>query len=180
MAGYTLIDVIFAVALTGTLAAMAIPETMAGVERWRALGAARYLAGRLAFARTQAVARSVNVALLFEADAATYTVAAYQDGNGNGVRARDIRSGVDPVVDAPVRFSDLFPRVSLFLTDPADTSTPDTSVLMSFTPIGTASSRTLYLRGGDGSQYAVRVLGATGRTRVLRFVAASRQWIEVL
>ena len=51
---------------------------------------------------------------------------------------------------------------------------------MSFTPIGTATSRTLYLRGRDGSQYSVRVLGATGRTRVLRYVPATHQWIEVL
>jgi hypothetical protein len=52
--------------------------------------------------------------------------------------------------------------------------------LMSFTPTGTSSSRTLYVRGRDGSQYAVRVLGATGRTRVLRYVSATRAWIEVL
>jgi hypothetical protein len=67
----------------------------------------------------------------------------------------------------------------LSLNDPGDTS-PATSALMSFSPIGTASSRTLYLRGGDGSQYAVRVLGATGRTRVLRYVAGTRVWVEVL
>jgi Tfp pilus assembly protein FimT len=175
-----LLELIFVVALAGILAAMAIPETTAGVERLRTAGAARYLAGRLALARTQAVARSANVALLFVADGGTFTVGAYGDGNGNGVRTRDINAGIDPVVEAPVRFSDLFPRVSLFLNDPADTSAPDTSALMSFTPIGTASSRTLYLRGRDGSQYAVRVLGATGRTRLLRFVAATRQWIEVL
>jgi hypothetical protein len=52
--------------------------------------------------------------------------------------------------------------------------------LMSFSPLGTASSRTLYLRGADRSEYAVRVLGATGRTRVLRLVASSGAWVEVL
>ena len=51
---------------------------------------------------------------------------------------------------------------------------------MSFTPLGTASSGTLYLRGRDGSEYAVRVLGATGRTRVLRYEAITRTWVEVL
>ena len=67
-----------------------------------------------------------------------------------------------------------------FLTIPIATSTFDTSVLMSFSPLGTASSRTLYLRGADGSQYAVRVLGATGRTRVLRLVVSTGAWVEVL
>jgi hypothetical protein len=82
-------------------------------------------------------------------------------------------------VDVPVRFADLFPRVSLFMSDPNVGPSSETSVLMSFSPVGTASSRTLYLRGADGSQYAVRVLGATGRTRVLRYVTASRTWLEV-
>jgi len=162
------------------LAGMAIPQTTATIERSRTLGAARYLATRLALARTQAVAHSANVALVFVADGDTFTVAAYSDGNGNGVRTREIATGVDPLVDAPVRFSDLFPRVSLFLSDPAAAQAPDASALMSFSPIGTASSRTLYVRGRDHSQYAVRVLGATGRTRLLRYVDATQQWVEVL
>jgi len=170
----------FVLAVLAIVAGMAIPQTMATIERSRTLGAARYLATRLAMARTQAVAHSANVALMFVADGDTYTVAAYSDGNRNGVRTLDIATGVDPVVEEPVRFSDLFPRVSLFLSDPAAAHAPDASVLMSFSPIGTASSRTLYVRGGDHSQYAVRVLGATGRTRLLRYIDATRQWVEVL
>ncbi len=170
----------FVLAVMAILAGMAIPQTTATIERSRTLGAARYLATRLALARTQAVAHSANVALVFVADGDTYTVAAYSDGNGNGVRTRDIATGIDPVVEAPIRFSDLFPRVSLFLSDPTAALAPDASALMSFTPIGTASSRTLYVRGRDHSQYAVRVLGATGRTRLLRYVDATKQWIEVL
>jgi Tfp pilus assembly protein FimT len=162
------------------LAAAAVPQLTAGVERARASGAARYLAGRLSFARSQAVARSANVALVLAAEGSTFTVAMYADGNGNGVRTRDISAGLDPLIEKPVRLSDLFPHVVLSLNDPADTSTPDTSALMSFSPIGTASSRTLYLHGRDDSQYAVRVLGATGRTRVLRYVASTREWVEVL
>jgi hypothetical protein len=68
----------------------------------------------------------------------------------------------------------------LSLSDPSEALAPETSALLSFTPTGTASSRTLYVRGRDGSQYAVRVLGATGRTRVLRYAPAIRAWVEVL
>ncbi len=170
----------FVFAVMAIVAGMAIPQTTATIERSRTLGAARYLATRLALARTQAVAHSANVALVFVADGGTYTVAAYSDGNGNGVLTRDIATGIDPVVEAPVRFSDLFPRVSLFLSDPAAAHAPDASAVMSLSPIGTASSRTLYVRGRDNSQYAVRVLGATGRTRVLRYVDATQEWVEVL
>ena len=62
---------------------------------------------------------------------------------------------------------------------PSQTMATWTTTLMSFTPLGTASSGTLYLRGRDGSQYAVRVLGATGRTRVLRYEPVTRTWVEV-
>jgi hypothetical protein len=49
-------------------------------------------------------------------------------------------------------------------------------VLFSFSPLGTSSSGTFYLTGKDGSRFAVRVLGATGRSRLLRYVPASDEW----
>ena len=52
------------------------------------------------------------------------------------------------------------------------------SDLVSFTPAGTASSGTVYVRSQGGRQYAVRVAGATGRTRLLRFDAGTGRWIE--
>jgi prepilin-type N-terminal cleavage/methylation domain-containing protein len=178
--GYTLIEVVFAAGLVAVLAAAAIPQLTAGIERSRTLGAARYLASRLALARAQAVARSANVALLFSAADGTFIVGTYVDNNADGVRTRDIAAGIDTPIDVPVHLSNLFPHVALFLNDPAVTSTFDSSALMSFSPLGTASSRTLYLRGADRSEYAVRVLGATGRTRVLRLVSSSGAWVEVL
>jgi len=178
--GYTLVEVVFAAGLVAVLAAAAIPQLSAGVERSRTVGAARYLASRLALARAQAAARSANVAVLLTATEGTFVVGTYVDGNGDGVRTRDISAALDTLIDVPVRLASLFPHVALFLNDPAVTSTFDSSALMSFSPVGTASSRTLYLRGADRSEYAVRVLGATGRTRVLRLVAGNGAWVEVL
>ena len=169
----------FVTAAVGILAAAAVPQLNSTIERTRTIGAARYLAARLALARSQAVARSANVALLLTVAGNGASVAMYVDENGNGVRTRDIAAGIDRPAAAPVRLTDLFPHVVLSLNDPGD-SLATTSALMSFTPLGTATSGTLYLRGRDGSQYAVRVLGATGRTRVLRYVAATRTWLEVL
>ena len=42
-------------------------------------------------------------------------------------------------------------------------------------PDGSATSGTLYVQGRR-AQYAVRVLGATGRTRVLVYNPGMRQW----
>ena len=43
-------------------------------------------------------------------------------------------------------------------------------------PDGTARSGTLYLHGRRG-HFAVRVLGATGHTRVLRFDTGTERWL---
>jgi len=112
----------FAAGLVAVLAAAAIPQLTAGLERSRAVGAARYLASRLALARSQAVARSANVALLLSATDGTFMAGTYVDGNGDGVRTRDITAGIDTVVGVPIRLSSLFPHVALFLNDPAVTS----------------------------------------------------------
>ena len=164
-------------AIAVILAAVAVPQAIGTIDRFRVQAAARYLAARMALARSQAVMRSAIVALRFERDQRGFTFGVFIDGNRNGVRNRDISSGVDPPLDPPTRLSDLFPGVSIALSDAADDPVRiGTSSLMSFTPLGTATSGTIYLRGRDGTQFGVRVLGATGRTRVLRFVPATGEW----
>jgi len=49
--------------------------------------------------------------------------------------------------------------------------------ILTMSPDGTATSGTLYLQG-KRAQYAVRVLGATGRTRVLAFDRGRQAWIN--
>jgi hypothetical protein len=49
--------------------------------------------------------------------------------------------------------------------------------IASFSPDGTATAGTLFLRSKHGVQYAVRVAGVTGRTRILRYDPAARAWV---
>ena len=49
--------------------------------------------------------------------------------------------------------------------------------LLTMSADGTATSGTLYVRGRKG-QYAVRVLGVTGRTRMLQYSAGNRTWLS--
>lgn len=159
---------------------MAVPQALGSIDRSRAWAAARYLAARMALARSQAAARSANVALRFEEDSGGITFGVFVDGNRNGVRTRDIASLIDRPVDPPIHLSDLFPGVSFALSDDAGATDPvrvGSSNLLSFSPLGTATSGTVYVRGRDGSQLAVRVLGATGRTRVLRYMPRTREWV---
>jgi hypothetical protein len=52
------------------------------------------------------------------------------------------------------------------------------SDLLSFSPFGTATSGTVYLRSRGGRQYAVRILGATGRVRVLEYSHETGKWLN--
>jgi hypothetical protein len=50
--------------------------------------------------------------------------------------------------------------------------------LFSFSPDGTATTGSIYLTSHDGSRFAVRVLGATARVRIERYVTARDVWME--
>ena len=178
--GYTFIEILFVTGLIAILSAIAVPQTLATVDRARATAAARYLASRMAMARSQAVMRSANVALQFEEDRTGITFRMFVDGNRNGVRARDIASRVDQPLDAPARLSDLFPGVAIAASGEAgsDPLRIGSSNLLSFTPLGTATSGSVYVRGRDGSQFAIRILGATGRVRVQRYESSTRAWAD--
>lgn len=178
--GFTVVDLVFTCAVVCVVCAVAIPQARSTIERARAVAAARYLASRMALARAQAVGRSTTIALRFVEGTTGITVTAVQDGNRNGVRARDIDLQIDKSIEAPITLADLFPGVEIGLTPQTPGSDPvqlGGSNILSFTPHGTASSGSVYIRGRDGSQWAVRVLGATGRIRVLRLVPASGEWV---
>ncbi len=133
-----------------------------------------------------ALKRARSVAIRFEAEGSDYTLRSYLDGNGNGVRTTEIRSGVDEPLGAARHLSDDFRDVHFALA--ADIPDADgitgsgtdgvrigSARLLVTSPDGTATSGTLYLRGRR-AQYAVRVLGATGRTRVLKFEPGRGTW----
>jgi hypothetical protein len=104
-----------------------------------------------------------------------------EDGNGDGLRTLDIDHGIDPVVEAPVLISDLFPGAAIGLapgTPAAAALALGRTTILSFSPSGTATSGSVYLVGRDGTQWSVRVLGATARARVLRYDRATNEWVS--
>jgi hypothetical protein len=154
---------------------------MATVDRSRGLAAARYLAARMALARAQAVSRSTTIALRFQEGPSGIGFTLIQDGNRNGVRTRDIDLHIDRPIDTPVLLSELFPGVDIGLTSHlpgTDAVQLGGSSILSFTPNGTATSGSVYVRSRDGTQWTVRVLGVTARSRVLRYVPATQEWVN--
>jgi hypothetical protein len=159
--------------VVAVLAAAAIPQSIASVDRFRTRAAARHLQARIALARMEAIKRGVYVALRFEGSGRSTSIAMYVDGNRNGVRTRDIDRGIDRRIDSRIRLFEQFPGVRY------DSIRIGSSILLSVSPLGTATSGTLYIRGRDGTQMGVRILGATGRTRLLRYDPRSRAWVAV-
>jgi hypothetical protein len=179
--GFSVIDLVFACAALCVLCAIAIPHTLTGIERSRGLAAARYLAAQMALARAQAVSRSTTIALRFVEGAQGIRISVIQDGNRNGVRARDIDLQIDRPLEPSIMLSDLFPGVEIGLTPHIPATDPvqiGGSNILSFTAHGTATPGSIYVRGRDGTQWVVRVLGATARSRVLRFVSATGEWVH--
>jgi type II secretory pathway pseudopilin PulG len=160
------------------LAGIAVPQVLAAVTRARTAAAARYVASRMAVARSRAVMHGTSVALRFEGTTPDVTFQMFADGNFNGVRTADIAAGIDRSLDARIRLRDLYPGVDIATTpdigeDPVAFGASD---LASFSPLGSASPGSIYVRGRDGAQFAVRVLGATGRARVERYVPYTKSW----
>lgn len=185
-AGLTLLELLFAMALGTTLTAMAVPVTATTLEALRAAAAARYVAGRVMAIRMEAVRKSTAVALRFEAVGSDYAFAPFIDGNGNGVRTADILAGIDRQAGPYERLFEKFAGIRFELTSgvPDADGAPGGSAdgvrigsprILTMSPDGTATSGTLYLTG-RGGQYAVRVLGATGRVRVLFFHTGDHAW----
>jgi type II secretory pathway pseudopilin PulG len=189
-AGYTLLELVFASALVATVSGIAAPQLGAALDDYRTTGAARYLASRLQQTRMEAVVRSAEVAVQFldTADGVRYTV--YVDGNRNGVRTRDILRGVDWPLGSSERLPDQFAGVDFGTrpglppvdSGPAPGGDPiklGASNLLSFSPNGTSTSGSLYIKGRRDTQYVIRIFGETGKLRVLRFNPSAKDWRPV-
>lgn len=172
----------------GALLSGGIPLVTTGLDEMRTGAAARYVASRITQARMDALQRSAAVALRFEAVGDDYAFATYVDGNSNGIRTADIGAGIDSALTsgeqlaghfADVRFGlapgvpDLEGSRQTLNTDGVRVGLPR---ILTLSPDGTSSSGTLYIRGRRG-QYAVRILGATARTRVFQYHVGAGAWI---
>ena len=109
--GFSLLELVLVLGLLALTAAMAVPSILGGLDDARAVVAARHVAALARLTRVQAATRSTRVGLRFEHDGATYRYAVYVDGNGNGLRSRDIRHGIDEPITPVERIGDRFPGV---------------------------------------------------------------------
>jgi prepilin-type N-terminal cleavage/methylation domain-containing protein len=188
-AGYTLVELLFVAAVFATLSGIGMPLLLAGRDSARAVAAARYVAARLQLARLEAVRRSACVGFRVDTSTGGMPFGLYVDGNGDGVRAADIEAGADRALGSVERLDEQFPGVVFGVDaevlpvdsgeplDPGDPIRIGRTVVLSFSPAGGASGGSLYVLGRSRQQYVVRVLGVTGRVRVMQFDFRARQWV---
>ena len=187
--GAALIDIVVATALSVVMAAIAVPVIGGTLDRERTIIGAQYLAGHLQRARLESLKRARSVAVRVELIGERTALRLYADGNGNGVLQRDIDRGIDLPLTPQGWLDDqaagISLRVNQEITDVSGAATLEpgddplrigNTSLVTFTPVGSATSGTLYVAAHRGPQMAIRVFGATGRVRVLMFDARSRRW----
>ena len=185
--GYCLLELLFVGWLGLVLTVAVVPNILASMDERRAAGAVRYLTTRCASARLEAVRTSRDVAVRFAQAGREYSYAVYADGNGDGVRTRDIQRGVDVQLTPIERLSTDFPGVGLAVPSglpPVDSGSPidgdplklGSGNLLSYSPQGTSTSGSIYVRGRSGAQYVIKALGETGRLRTLKFNSRWKRW----
>jgi prepilin-type N-terminal cleavage/methylation domain-containing protein len=186
--GFSLVEMLLVLGITLVLTTFAVPLTASVVDASRARQAATFAAVRLRFARQQAVARSASTGLVFDQIGSRWIIRICVDGNGNGLRRADLGSGKDTCPEGPLDVAVMFPGVQVAVdgtiqgpdgdAPSADPVRFGSSNLASFSPSGTCTGGSLFVRSAKGVQYAVRIAGVTGRLRILRYDTAARTWKE--
>ncbi len=187
--GAALIDVLAATGLCVVMATIAVPVAGRSLDRDRVRVGAQLVAASAQRARLEAFKRGMTVAMRVEVLDGGAAVQLFRDGNGNGVLQRDIDRGVDlplaPATRVSVHARDVSWRINQVVTDVsgagelaagADPVRIGNTSLVSFSPLGSSTSGSLYVAGLQGAQMAIRIFGGTGRVRVLVFDAQARQW----
>lgn len=173
--GRGLLELVVAITLILITLAAAIPRAQSMVHESRLRGAAFYLRGLLRQVRSTAAAQARYVGVVFDDANGDPVFSIHADGNANGIRRVDVDGGVDPRLREPYRLSETFPGVR-YGSLPRGAKEPffrglqiGRGNIVSFSPLGSSTTGTLYLSNDYGLVYAVVILGGTGRVRVARY-----------
>jgi prepilin-type N-terminal cleavage/methylation domain-containing protein len=188
--GLSLIELLTVMAIIGLVLGITLPS-FGNMRRRAALQAASMeLRSQFHLARSRAIARHMNCGVKFLQQDGEWQFAVYDDGDGDGVRSDDIKSGKDPLVKPPRVLLPSSRAVTIGLLDitikdpDGDLLTPtkspvvfNSSTICSFSPLGESTPGTIYLTDRGTDLYAVRVYGASAKIRVLRYERGTGKWV---
>lgn len=191
--GFTLVELLVVLVVVAAVAAVALPPALDWGGGLVLDMAAAEVVATLRTARSLAIRHNAYVAVRFEEAASggvTHTF--YIDGDGDGVRSRDIEAGVDRPLGPSRSLRHFQGRVAFGFPPgvvPRDPGDPrrrlrdlgrpvrfGRSHMASFSPLGQSTPGSIYLTDRRGRLAAVRVLGTSARIRVLRYDAATETW----
>jgi type II secretory pathway pseudopilin PulG len=186
--GLGLLELIIIVAIIAIIALCAAPSFGSYRRRASVVSQANELREIFRAVRSRAIARSSHAGVKFVRSGDQWTYALYDDGDGDGIRTDDINSGVDPRYAGPKVLTQFHLAAIALLPYPIrdpdgdpllPTSSPvqfNRSTICSFAASGSGTPGTIYITDGGGELYAVRVYGASGRVRMLRYDGGRKRW----
>jgi hypothetical protein len=188
-AGVSLPEALVIAAVVAVLSSLTVPLVARSRDAGRAWHATAYFAARFREMHQRAIKGGASIGLVFDQVDGRWTFRVCRDRNGNGIRRFEIRVGVDVCPEGPHDVESILPgaKVAVLpgIPGPEGTASPTDAVkfgasdIASFSSAGSCTAGSIYLQSRDGTQYAIRVLGINGRTRMLRYDAIQRTWIEV-
>jgi len=169
--------------LMGTVA---LPNIMGYRQEVALLGAAQRFKAEFMRARSIATMKNTETAIRFETGADGVTMySTYIDGNSNGVLSADITHGLDLRIAGPFRLDAGQSGVEVGVLP--DAPSPDggklgtepirfgNSRMVSFSPLGTGTPGTFYLRT-KSTMAGVRVTGGSARVRIM--LLRGKRWVD--
>lgn len=189
--GMTLLEIVGVIAIIGIVAIASAPA-FANYRRNASMKAeVAELRGILRAVRSRAIMRGTHAGVKFTRAGSVWVYSLYDDGNANGIRSAEIASNVDRRYSGPSMLMPQFNIAGIALL-PATIRDPDgdplvptasavqfgSSTICSFSPTGSGTPGTIYISDGAGKLCALRVYGASGRVRLLRYNADLRRWSQ--
>ncbi len=184
--GYSLLELLTALAVILITSTVALPNIVGYRQEIALVGAAQSFKVQFMKARSIATTKNTQTAIRFETDASGSTsYSTYIDGNLNGVLSAEIAAGIDRRIAGPFRLEagQAGVMVGVLPGAPAPDGGPlgtqpirfGNSRMVSFSPLGTGTPGTFYLRT-KSSMAGVRVTGGSARVRIM--ILRGKRWVD--
>ncbi len=184
--GYSLLELLVVLGIILIMGAVGLPNILGFRQEAALLGAAQGFKAQFMRARSVATSKNTQTAIRFETDAdGTPMYSTYIDGNFNGVYSAEIAAGIDTRIAGPFRLD--AGQAGVIVGVLPDAPAPDggrlgtdpirfgSSRMVSFSPIGTGTPGTFYLRT-KSTMAGVRVTGGSARVRIM--ILRGTRWID--
>ena len=184
--GYSLLELLVVLGIILIMSAVALPNILGFRQEAALVGAAQGFKAQFMRARSVATSKNTQTAIRFETAAdGTPMYSTYIDGNFNGVYSAEIAAGIDTRIAGPFRLDAGHAGVIVGVLPGAPA--PDggslgtepirfgNSRMVSFSPIGTGTPGTFYLRT-KSTMAGVRVTGGSARVRIM--ILRGTRWID--